>query len=230
MVSALLDCLERDPNENVRSHSAVALGELANITSRRVEVITALVRILNTKGLSEAKYGALIAIGRIGENVDSVPEVLPTLLSSLNDDRDQFLQELTVETLGLINPMQGSEELLTSLITILQSDHPGRAAAATSLGLIRASAKKRTLVISLLLLMLDDHDEYVRVSALNAIGRLLQNAPSRDVAPDLVRLLDDPDQRTRSVAASVLEKAGLRIFVDENGTRITRTVKDLSEI
>ena len=170
----------------VRDNAAVELGK-----SKDKRATDVLIRHLTLRD----EYAAVSAARALGEIGD--PKAIPALLRTLQDE--QTGDYIRVPAAGALARMGRDDGLQFVMSMFNSSDGNDRALAATELGIIRIKG-----TLELLLPLLHDSEADIRWTAMEALGEL--NDPR--AIPAIRKLLNDPVDYAREVAAKVLRKLG----------------------
>jgi len=140
----------------------------------------------------EIRMDAAWTLGDIGPEAK---DAIPTLINLLEDE-DILVRVYAAEALYKIDP----ERCVTTLIALLEhGDGEIRSSAADALGMIGPEAKD---AIPALINLLEDEDEFVRLSTTVALGDI----GAQEAVPALINALKDEDFMVRNFAAESLTK------------------------
>lgn len=196
LASMLLESLSSN-KETVCRRAAGYLGQLGLASN---EIIPALVG-LSHNSTPEVLYRALQSLGRLGK---AYPDVVQTLIHSLNSGDKYFVHAAAARSLGRLG--QASDDVITALVDALE-DEDGlvNEQAAESLGKLASISDK---VVPVLLNMIREDNPKLRVGVVMSLGFLDSKQMSREVKTVLLDSLEDEDPEVRSTAVQSLRNLG----------------------
>jgi HEAT repeat protein len=190
-----------DPNGDVRSRAAEALGKIGS-----EQAVDRLLTALDDPN-DNVRWGAAEVLGEIGSE-----QAVDRLLTALDDPNDN-VRSRAAEALGKI----GSEQAVTELLKALDdSGGDVRSRATEALGKIGSKQ-----AVTGLLKALGDLNDNVRSSAATALGKI----GSEQAVIGLLKALDDPDSDVRWSATEALGKIGGKQAV----TGLLKALGDLND-
>ncbi len=203
----------RDPDGDVRSGAAEAVGQIGEAVTQHSEVLSGLVVALHDRDeLVRAK--AAEAFRRVGAAAARHPEVPPALVQAALHDTDWFVRSGAVRALEQLGAAAAQHPaLLPAMEAALHDEHPQvRSRAADLLRQLGAAPQPPELPAALAQMALHDTDQDadVRAKAADAVEQLGATAPHHPMALlTLVQVaLHDKDGLMRARAASALEQLG----------------------
>lgn len=196
----------RDPNDYVRVHSAMALGQIGASASDAVPELAAALK----DPLAEMRAKSADALTSIFQYARFRPgahdEVVPALIRALRDDKELYVRERACVTLGMIGPDAKAAVPLLSQLLRDQKQGPLRPWVARTLGLIGPSAGDAIPAI-LEVINRKQEDIATQASALSIVAQV--KFDEKAAMTLLIAALEDPDRRhLRQAAAGVLATYG----------------------
>ncbi len=192
-VSALIQSLT-DPDANIRSSAAIALGR---IETDATEVVPVLIRTLADQD-ANVRLSVAISLGRLGPEASAAA---PALTQTLADPSNE-VREASIAALKRI----GAEAVPTLIQALTSDDNNIRLSAALILGDIGKEAKT---AIPALIATLQDEDAAVRGNAAASLGSISSEVEAKAAIPVLTKALEDSDIVVRRNAAVALGRIGI---------------------
>jgi HEAT repeat protein len=194
-VPALVQALT-DPDINVRTAAAEALGKFGPTANEAIPTLLATIQDMNVGGEGLRRSSAL-ALGQIGQPTSEVVEALAATLK----DPHQGPRRFAAKGLGLLGA--GAKLALSALIEVLGDQETFvREEATEAIGKIGGAIRE---IMPPLLMMCADSSSRVRMKAAQGLGLIGPEAVN--VAPQLEKLTEeDPSGVVRVTAAVAMEK------------------------
>ncbi len=194
VLQALIGALG-DLDLDVRRSAASALGEIAR-QQEHIDLIPPLLESLNDPN-PLLRRGAVLVLGRIGQQQDVPREVFRALVEALQNDRELAVRGAAADVLGQIGQQQAvtNEVILNLLMLLKDPDFRVRQAGASALGAIAKQDRVPQKVIVALLGALNDDTSSDRLAktAATALGQIAQKQDvPQEVIPVLVKVLKAP--------------------------------------
>ncbi|KAK5284211.1 hypothetical protein LTR14_011746, partial [Exophiala xenobiotica] len=191
VIEALVQLLQ-DPDKNVRSWAADALGGQATLPDMAIE---ALIQLLQYPD----RYVRSRAVNALKRQT-TLPDMAIEALVQLLQDPDRYVRSWVADALG--GQATLPDIAIEALVQLLQDlDRYVRSEAVKALG---RQTTLPDMAIEALVQLLQDPVRYIRSEAAKALGR---QTTLPDIAIEaLVQLLQDPDEDVRSRAAEALRE------------------------
>jgi len=160
-------------------------------------------QILDSDPKTRMRKASVIALGIYGPHRK---EVLPALIRSLANDKDEDVRLQIVAALGQLSPKAELRDALPVLADAVKDDKSAavRAASATLLGNLGENARPALMV---LIAALKDAEPAVRAAAAETIGKIGEEAAK--IGPSaLLPLLKDPEVSVRYAATFAFGRLG----------------------
>ena len=178
----------KDDREEIRANSAVALGRIGQPVEM---VVPALIQFMQGDDLAQATGAYALSQIKSLEAEAAVLEILPKLIYTRNSNDPKVTTATLVALKGI-----GPPACLALLEEMSQTDPTLRKKAVQTLEQIGETA------ISVLVQTLSSKDQKLRLSATLALGQI--GASAEVAVPNLIELLDDPDQLICGLSAYAL--------------------------
>jgi HEAT repeat protein len=197
-----------DPDEQVRAYVPIAL---AAIGPRAGKAVPALIKALQNNADDTLRYRAAYALGEIG---GPAKEAVPALRTALKDKKalvrlhaaqalwaiDADAPDAVPVLAELLEDHELDAALLVAAIEMLTKIGPKSATDA------RLAELVRTRAVPALAVLVGHDDEYVQITAINALGAI--GYEGREGVPRLIEMLGEADAKKRYLAIEALVKIG----------------------
>jgi len=193
--------LLKSSDANAANDAAVALGVMGQGVS---DVLPALIETLKHEN-RDVRAAAATAIKQIGPTGEHIPLLLPAL-------QDPFMKVRSTVILTFAYMGEAARPTIPEIIKMLKDENAWvRMHSAAALGKFEAAAKD---AVPNLRAALSDEAGIVRGVAATSLAKI---QPSAEIVPDLIKLVQDSNERVRTLAEDALVTIGKPALEDLKG-------------